>query len=204
MSSLNNLVCRAHVDVSIKLSSTLPDVVSRAPASARPWPLAKAALSRQAPRTAPANPPQGTPPTRQVPHAPSPPRGKSPTRRIRLALSLSQPGRCVVCNVHGVRGSFLAIGQSMAALGTDEAAKAAAFDGGAYFLGKARAALHRHPIANRLPSDRHLSFIGLPSDRCLSLRLGRRCGPRATERCSTRWRWSKRGERRYQAWAEAR
>jgi len=73
MSSLNNLVCRAHVDVSIKLSSTLPDV----------------------------------------------------------------PGRCVVCNVHGVRGSFLAIGQSMAALGTDEAAKAAAFDGGAYFLGKA-------------------------------------------------------------------
>ena len=72
MSSLNSLVCRAHVDVAIKLSATLRDV----------------------------------------------------------------PGRCVVCNVHGVRGSFLAIGAALSAVESSKA-REAAFDRGGYFLGKA-------------------------------------------------------------------
>ena len=70
MRSFNAIVIKAHVDVSIRLSATLPEV----------------------------------------------------------------PGRSLVCNVHGVRGDFLAIGASVAALPPEEVRMA--FDRGAYFLGK--------------------------------------------------------------------
>ena len=72
MTSLNTLVCKAHVDVSIRLSGALDPL-----------------------------PPNGSP----------------------------------VCNVHGVRSDFLAVGEEVAALSDEE--RAARFDKGAYLLGKA-------------------------------------------------------------------
>ena len=55
---------------------------------------------------------------------------------IKLSATLPDvPGTCVVCNVHGVRPDFLAVGSAAAAL--PEAQREASFDKGAYFLGKA-------------------------------------------------------------------
>ena len=54
--------------------------------------------------------------------------------RLSAALDPMPPDGGIVCNVHGVRGDFLDIGAAAAAL--DDEARAKAFDGGAYFLGK--------------------------------------------------------------------
>ena len=55
---------------------------------------------------------------------------------LKLSAALPDvPGACRVCNAHGVRQDFLAIGAAAAALPPAEAA--ARFDGGAYFLAKA-------------------------------------------------------------------
>jgi len=101
IASLNGLVCRAHLDVSLRLSAALDDVPGLA-------------------------------------------------------------GRSVVCNVHGVRSEFLAIGAEVATLSASE--RESGFGGGAYFLAKALWTKGYRTLLDQLQSDLASGALGaLPS-----------------------------------------